>query len=105
MLIYKVSLLDHMGFEEETNYYERLETAKKHFCKRLDELKKEIPLADKSDLEGKEPIRINETKPHQKEFVRSATLMYWESYHTDCGTEHDINQMELIITKHELLTT
>jgi hypothetical protein len=103
MLIYKVSVLDYMGFERETNYYQHLEIANVDFYKKLDELKSDIPLADKDDLDGEEPIKIHELKPHQKDFVRSATLMYWESYHTDCGTEHDISHMELLITKHDLI--
>jgi hypothetical protein len=104
MEIYKVSELDYMGFEKDTKYFQFRESANEHFYKKLEELKKEVPLASKNDLDGEEPIIFHELKPFRKNFVRSATLMYWESFHTECGTEHDIYQMALEITKHELVT-
>lgn len=105
MLIYKVSVLDTMGFErEETKYYQHLESANEHFYRRVNELKHEFKLADKDDLDDQEPVRIHESNPHRDNFVRSATLNHWESYPTDCGTEHDITETEVIITKHELIT-
>lgn len=122
MLIYKVTEIYCTGIEVETKYFQFEKTANEYFYKTLEELKKTMPLVKKEDIkiplfswfeddevkydEEEEPIMIYEPNPNQEDFVRSATLKYWESYDTDtdimAGAE--MKQMILQMTKHELIS-
>ncbi|MEK4479535.1 hypothetical protein MKZ23_08890 [Paenibacillus sp. FSL R5-0876] len=92
--IYKVTEITMWGHEDNPRYFKSPIAAEKDFHRRVKIGITHENLPDRSCNNDPPPWKI---RVGSEENVRlKATIRYWDSYHTDCGTEHDINEYEIL---------
>lgn len=97
MNIYKVCQLTRWGHEDNVSYFKSPISAEKDFHKRVKKaiLTEELPTRDQLDGGPPWKIRIG-GKRFNKQIKMSAEIRYWDSCHTDCGTEYDIEGYDIL---------
>lgn len=93
-----------MGIPSFEKFFEDESDARKAFDAKIQEYRKSGDLAKKSDLDGNQPIRIQENPQwFGRKVLREAWASVWDSWETDCGTEHDIGSLRLQIIEVEVV--
>ncbi|WP_337530266.1 hypothetical protein [Zhenhengia sp.] len=93
MRAYKLSVSNEMGFEMDAQYFKSLSKAKKQFKQLLNaKLKDEDIATDEEDMFWTYSSKKDLDIYHSKEVRKEICIPFWHSYHTDCGTEHDVTR-------------
>lgn len=105
MKIFKVSNLTRWGHEEDEKYYLSPITAEKEFHKRLKKgiTSEDLPTRDSMDGSPSWKVILPDKNPFSNIKIKLlATIHYWDSYETDCGTEADINSYDIIFQEIDI---
>ena len=102
MKAYKVSNLDVMGFAGCERYYFNPKVAEKEFYNCVRDVIENAPLASRDDLDGAKPWKIITRDPIYNGLKLKFCYSKWTSYNTDCGTEYDIVQEEIVLELIEI---
>jgi hypothetical protein len=100
---FKVYDLNPLGYEDEVNYYRRQRDAERDFYNRVRNCIEQLPLVSKKDLDGGRPWKISDKHCSDENIILAALFQYWDSCHTDCGTEWDIESHEICLEVIEVM--
>ena len=100
MNAYKVYNSDIQGFEHDEEYYLNPIVAEKDFYKRLRHVIENEPLAEREDIDGGPPWKIQTRDPINKNLILKADYAKWVSWNTpECGEESDITYEQIILER------
>ena len=103
MKAFRVFDLTRWGHEEGVKYYRCPISAEKDFYKRVRKGIESNDLPSRDDLDGGCPWKIMCRDASNRNIKLKADIRYWDSYHTDCGTEHSIEGHEIIFEQIDIL--
>ncbi|OPA77454.1 hypothetical protein BVG16_13435 [Paenibacillus selenitireducens] len=104
MKIYKVSEISQWGHDGSVKYFRNPIAAEKDFHRRVKEgiTSKDLPTRDNMDGSPPWKVRCDQKFRFKEKIKLQATIHFWDSYHTDCGTEYDISNYDIQIEEIEV---